>query len=112
MKIHLGRRLGKTTKAVDIANETGAYLIVRNRTRAQELGKLTDRFPITFDELIRNKMRGSYVRKVVIDDFDTLLAGILADLLPGIEVEAITFTESPDKIVEKLLSYYKKKNND
>ena len=90
-----GRHKGKTTKAVRRAIKTGAYLVVRSHARAVELSEAHPklRFPITYSDLLSNKLAGSYVRNIVIDDADDLLR----HMLPGIAIEAITITREPAK---------------
>ena len=46
------------------------------------------RFPVTFEELLKDKMTGSVVRNIVIDDVDILLQRVVGNL----EIEAITIT--------------------
>ena len=69
------RASGKTTKAIELANEKGAYLAVRTKHIANHIYYSDeypdlDRFPITHHELIGNGADGSFVRNVVIDDVD------------------------------------------
>jgi len=61
---------------VEIANEMGAYLIVRDRQAAKRLSEQTNRFPVTFEELLDSRMEGSRVRNIVIDDADEFLRRI------------------------------------
>ena len=94
--IYATRGPGKTSKAVEIANETGAYLIVADRKRAQQVFRdyRPYRFPVTFDELLTSGMCGSYVRNVVIDDADELVQRICHSL----KIDAVTWTkEEPNK---------------
>lgn len=94
------RRAGKTTEAIIRAAESGAYLIVKNRAEAQRISKQAEemnlkiRFPVTFDELLKGQMQGSFVRNVVIDNADMLLQAIC----PGLEIEAITLNSGEDNI--------------
>ena len=89
-----GRRAGKTTKAILLAHETGAYLIVINREEALRVSKLADamdkpiRFPVTIEEFLHGGMKGSYVRNLVIDNADEIFNRIF----DGFEIEMITFT--------------------
>lgn len=88
---HSGRRMGKTTKAVKLANETGAYLIVPNKHQAQQVSKehKLDRYPITIHEFLADKMKGSFVRNVVIDNADM----VLEQIFNGLKIEGITLTD-------------------
>jgi len=94
MKIEIhARRRGKTTKAIELANKTGAYLVVMDRAAIQwietESHIQPKRLPITFDELLREKLRGSWVRNIVIDDADVLLQHIVGALT----IEGITLNK-------------------
>lgn len=85
------RRMGKTTNAVNLANSTGAYLVVANSAIAKQIAKehKPDRYPITIHELLSDKMRGSNIKNIVIDNLDLMLPVIF----PGLKVEAITLTD-------------------
>jgi hypothetical protein len=74
------RAIGRTTDMVKLANETGAYLVVRDRNAAMRLQDVCERFPVTYSELMQDRMRGSMVRNIVIDDADALLKYILSPL--------------------------------
>ena len=79
---------GQTTKAVELAKDTKAYLIVRDHKAAQRLSAENPelRFPITFEELIQTKMKGSYVREIVIDDVEDLKTMLLGMITAGLNV--------------------------
>ena len=83
-----GRRTGKTTEAIKVANETGAYLVVHSKEEAKRVSDDTDRFPITYSELLKGKMEGSFVRNIVIDNLEVFLQRAL----PGVKIELITTT--------------------
>jgi len=100
MKLISGPRgSGKTTKAIELANEEGAYFVVRSKKRAdtvyhsEEYPDL-DRFPITYYKLM-NHRGGQQVRKVVIDDIDDFVAWVVKEF----GVVAGTITEEDDDIV-------------
>ncbi len=91
-KIIKARKTNKTNKAIEIANATGAYLIVRDRQTARVLSKRPTppkRYPITFAEFLNPGRRVPMVRNVVIDDADDFLRHVFA----GLEIEAITMSE-------------------
>lgn len=105
--IKKARRMGKTTEAAKLSNETGAYLVVINRDHAKELnssGK-TKRNPVTFDEFRQDNMRGSFVRNIVIDDFDIFIQQELSNIFSqfsGLKIEGISFTEEPTLIFKRM----------
>lgn len=90
--VNRDRGLGKTTEAVKQAHRTGAYIIVKDRRRAlycmqiaEEL-HLNIRFPVTFEEFLHSRMRGSHVRNIVIDDADDFFLS----LFRGFRIEMVT----------------------
>ncbi len=101
-----GRGMGKTTKAIKMANETGGYLLVHSYDEAVRLSRLPGdqkplRFPVTYQEFLSGKMRGSFVRNVVIDNAEMFLREVTG----GVSVDAITLTteETPDKEYKEYL---------
>lgn len=107
--IYGARRFGKTTRAIEIVNKRGGYLVVTDRKQAIDANAKTERFPITFDELLKTKMRGSFVRNIVIDNFDVLLERELEkafSFLSKLKVEAVTFTESPEEVVKRMMGKF------
>lgn len=105
--IYKSRRCGKTTEAAKLANETGAYLACLNRdevVRIVHQEKIQcDRFPITFEEI--EGLKRSWVRNVVIDNFDILLERELHELFSkyrGLKVEGLSFTENPEEIFKRV----------
>ena len=107
--IQLSRQKGKTTEAIKIANETGAYLICLDHDEARRIREECNRNPVSFSELNTHGMKGSFVRNVVVDNFDVYferrLTEALRDVLApldGLRVEAITFTEDPQEIIARL----------
>ena len=77
------RGTGKTTELIKKSSETGYYIIVATRQNARNVFELARSmkidipFPITIDEYFRgDKMRGSYVKNVLIDDVDEILKTI------------------------------------
>lgn len=80
-------------EAIKLANETGAYLIVHSHDEAVRLAPLCNRFPVTFDEFLDNRMRGSHVRNIVIDQADMLIQRIAS----GLTIEGITL-DKPEQL--------------
>ena len=93
--ISANRDGGKTTKAVELALETDAYLIVRDHNEAYRLSGLYPslRFPVTFDELLNSGMRGSQVRNIVIDNADDFLRFVVGSV-GALTIDAITIPGS------------------
>lgn len=97
------RGSGKTAEAIKLANEHGAYLAVRNKKFAREVYHREgypdlDRFPITHEALQRGTLRGSNVKKVVIDDLDAFLASVI----PGLRIQGMTVTVGEHAEVKQL----------
>jgi len=91
---------GKTTDAVKVAIETGAYLIVRDRRAVEYLSREYPdlRFPITFDEFLRGEsVRGSFVKNFVIDDADEFIRYVCA-MKGAMQIDAITLPKCNVKI--------------
>ena len=88
-----GRGDGKTERAIEIAKETGAYLIVHDHSEALRIGRENPeiRFPVTYNEFLSGGMRASYVRNFVIDNADMFIQYVAR--AHGAEtIEAITIT--------------------
>ena len=85
------RNKGKTTFAVKQAIKSGAYLVVRSHAVAVALARKypTLRFPITYNELLRDHLVGSYVRNIIIDDADDFLRHVC----PGLVIDLVTLTK-------------------
>jgi hypothetical protein len=89
MRIKIGtRQTGRTTWAAALAQTTGAYLVVRSQRTAERVAKEFPgiRFPMTYDELLRDKLHGSSVQNIVIDDAD----GFLQYVVESLRIEGIT----------------------
>lgn len=90
MKVITGpRAAGKTYEAAKIAKETGAYLVVNSMDEASRINNAAGFFPVTYEELLSNKMVGSRVRKIVIDNLDIFVRS----MFPHLEIEAVTISE-------------------
>lgn len=100
MKIYSGgRHNGKTTKLIIDAELHDRVILVWDRQRAKTIEEMARamgrsiRQPITFEDLKRSRLMGSYVRKLLIDDAETVLQGMIADYTGGRGiVDGITIT--------------------
>lgn len=95
--IYKDRGQGKTTELIKRSAETGNYIVVPNRNRAlnivrraQEMGYNNIPFPITIEEVLQHGFRGTYIKKVLVDDVDL----IIRQLLGPVECEAMTLTKT------------------
>jgi hypothetical protein len=85
-------RTGKTTECIKQAHKSGAYIVVINREEALRVSQYAEeigcpvRFPVTFQELLKTGMKGSFVRNIVIDNGDM----ILERLFSGLKIEMMT----------------------
>lgn len=80
--IYMGRRCGKTTRAIKAAAEHFAYIVCMNMdnctavfNQAKEMG-LDIPFPITMREFVSGEYAGKGVKGFVIDNADMLLQSI------------------------------------
>lgn len=90
------RQSGKTTEAIKLANEQGAYLAVHTKNRATQVYHSDtypdlDRFPITYRELCNSEPK-PIDRKVVIDDLDMFLRSEICPHITGIAIAAAETT--------------------
>lgn len=92
-----GRHCGKTTELIKRSAETGTYILVGNRNRQKQLADqargmgINDMpYPVTLEDFRRNKFKGSYIKKIMIDDVDD----IIRDMFSPLEIDAITLTKN------------------
>ena len=97
--IYKVRQQGKTAELIKRSAETGTYIVVPNRNHAlnivrhaQEMGYDNIPFPITIEEVLQHGFRGTYIKKVLVDDVDL----IIKYLLKSVECEAMTLTKSEE----------------
>lgn len=91
-----GRGFGKTKRCIELAAESGAYIVCASRAMVDQVWKmvmemdLLDKvpFPITFEDVVTGQF-GSGCKKLIYDDVDL----ILHQISRGVEVEAITLTD-------------------
>ena len=80
------RQKGKTRLAVDAANASDGYLVVKDRHEAQRVMQnyKCDRMPVTYADVLQGRMKGSWVRNIVIDNIDDFVVyacqGLRVDL--------------------------------
>jgi hypothetical protein len=90
MKVFKGKQTGKTTKLIEMASESGDYIVVANTQRAdfvfkkaKEMNKVIH-LPITFDEFVQGRY-GSMITGFLIDDVDQIM-----QMISRVPVNAIT----------------------
>ena len=93
------RGSGKTTALIKLSSKYQLYILVLNRVRQKQLSQQAHDlgykipYPITLDDYLRDKLRGSYIREILIDDVDDILKYIFST------VEIITVSlKNPDSI--------------
>lgn len=97
-----GRRSGRTTQIIKMAEEENAYILVSDHGRARSLCSLAEklgyhiRFPITFHEFWRARNTG-YISKLLIDDADDLLEHMAR--MQGWNLKAVSI-QKEDNFVE------------
>ena len=92
---------GKTRNAIKIANEAGAYLLVKNKEEVMRIKKDCDRTPITFDAFLNSNMPGAVLQKVVIDDANAFISYLFKQY--GIIVEGMTVDDNkvmPERLLD------------
>jgi len=95
--IYKGRQQGKTAELIKWSAENQTYIVVANRNaaqnvarQAQEMGYENMPFPITIEEVVRYGFRGTYIKKVLVDDVDL----IIQQLLGMVECEIMTLNKT------------------
>lgn len=97
-KIIRPRQAGKSTELIRMSEESGAYIIVSSRARANFLFQLAHEtghkipFPVTYREYEQSRFRGSFVRHILIDDADDLLQMLFKE----VTIDAITMTDNQE----------------
>ena len=80
---------GKTTKALILAKETNAQLVVSHRQEADRLNYDGQTTPIfTYDDVVRGRFRGHRNKDIIVDDADLLIR----DHFPGLYIVGVTIT--------------------
>ena len=89
------RQSGKTSELIRMSEETNAYILTPNRMMAQHISKMAEEqghnilFPVTLDEYLNSRFKGSHVRHILIDDADMILQQIFNE----VTIDAITMSE-------------------
>lgn len=98
-KIILGHGEGKTQKLIRISHETCTYILVANADRQREIAhmaremKLDIPFPVTVNDYLHTKFRGSFIKHILIDDAEDVLQRVFYT----VEIDAITLTKDDDE---------------
>lgn len=94
MRVFISRK-DKTTISIKEANKRGAYLVVKDTREASRVHRIAIDmgvnilFPITFNDILNDKMKGSFVRNIVIDNADMFIK----KACDGLYVDLITLDE-------------------
>lgn len=89
------RQSGKTSELIRMSEETNAYILTLNRGMAEYVSKMAEQqgynilFPITLDEYMRSRLKGSHVTHILIDNADMILQHIFSEAT----IDAITMSE-------------------
>lgn len=90
------RQSGKTTELIRRSDETGAYILVANKSMASLIFKQAKMngynipYPITIDDMLSCTINKSVWSKgILIDELDM----ILSDLFNGVPIHAVTITQ-------------------
>ena len=100
MNAIIGKRgSGKTTALIKLSSKHQLYILVLNRERQKQLFQQAHDlgyqipYPITLDDYLRDKLRGSHIREILIDDVDDILKYIFA----SVKINTVSLT-NPDFI--------------
>ena len=94
LKVMGGRGKGKTTYLVMRSARTQTYILTLNKQRAKEISRIANNmglyipYPITLEEYLRDKLRGTFITNILIDDADDILQALFSPL----KIDAITMT--------------------
>ena len=98
--IYKGRGKGKTTELIKMSAEKNLYILVADRNRQREVFNLARDlnlnipFPITVEDYFRSdKLRGSFINTILIDDADYILQQIFNTVV----IDTITITNKENK---------------
>lgn len=93
------RRTGKTKKLIELAHETGAQLVCIDASTCEDVHDWSAKLglyilkPITYTDLLNNKLYGKNVKKVIFDDVDIFLRRVAKNH----EVEAIAINNDENE---------------
>lgn len=89
------RQTGKTTELIKMSAEKNEYILVANRQRASEVQRMAQNmglnilYPITLHEYLDTRMRGSFIKNILIDDADL----ILQEIFNTVTIDCITMSK-------------------
>lgn len=92
--IMLERGKGKTTELVKISAETQTYILTATKQNVEHICQIADDlglnipYPITVNEYLNGKLRGSFIKNILIDNADCVLQSIFNT----VQIDAITLT--------------------
>lgn len=99
-RIIRGRQNGKTTELIKRSAESGIYILTVNRARARIIANQAHDmgydipYPVSVSDYMRsNGFRGSFIKKIYIDDADDVLKSIFNTVI----IEAITMTKEEEE---------------
>lgn len=83
MNIIMGKKgSGKTRELIRLSSKHQIYILVLNRARQKDLYQQAHDlgfqipYPITLDDFMRDKLIGSHIKEILIDDLDDVLKNI------------------------------------
>ena len=97
-KIIKNRGEGKTKELIQLSHDTNTYILVTDRLRQREVFKFAHDlgidilFPVTVDDYLKTKFRGSFIGHILIDDADEVLKVVFSN----VEIDAITMRKDEE----------------
>lgn len=88
------RRTGKTTTAINLSSDTGAYIVCSDMKQATNIARMANEmklkipFPLTFHEFLEKQYYGEGIKSFIIDDLENLLRCIT-----NVRISAVTFDQ-------------------
>lgn len=93
--IYEKRGTGKTSKLIQMSHDMNTYILTVNQKRAALIAKMAHEmgiaipYPVTVDDYMRCRFRGSFIKDILIDDADD----VLKQIFHTVNIEAITMTD-------------------
>lgn len=92
-----GRRHGKTKRCIEMAAESGAYIVCSTKSHVDNVWKMVQEmnldekvpYPVTFDNILRGQFHASGCKGFIFDDVDQ----ILQQVRDGVPIEAVSLTD-------------------
>lgn len=97
-KIIKGSGEGKTKELIQLSHDTNTYILVTDRSRQREVFKFAHDlgidilFPVTVEDYLKTKFRGSFINHILIDDADEVLKVVFSN----VEIDAITMRKDEE----------------